>query len=1248
MDDAVPEARAPAGHLVVVGSSAGGIEALSILIGRMSPDFPAPIVLGQHLDPYRPSHLAQILERRTRLSVVTVLQRTRLEMGHVYVVPSDRHVIIEDAHVDVRGDSTRPRPSIDRLLSTAAQAYGERLVAVILTGSGSDGAAGAVEVKAQGGVVVIQNPETAAYPSMPLALPPTAVDHVADLPGIAALLRDLVTNGSVPEPAAPPEDLTAIMSVLGRDAGIDFRAYRDTTVVRRIGRRMAVTHTRNVGEYRRFLEAHPGEVVELVRALLINVTEFFRDAEAFAVLTTQVVPELVKRARGRDRALRLWSAGCATGEEPYSLALAIADHLGAELAEWTVKVFATDVDDASIDFARRGIYPPNVLRNLPDDYRGRFFEAMETGFHVSKVVRGMVIFGQQDLIRGAPFPRIDLVVCRNLLIYFKPELQQEILDRFAYSLAPTGGYLFLGKAETARPSRAAYELVNKKWRVYRCSESPGEALRHRRVTADRRSSVRPVSPAGRQGRPGPEAAAGDVRAELAGLRRFNERVLRHVPVGVAIIDRGYRILSMNGAARRLLGIREVPTNADFLHSVRGLPYPQVRQAVDDVFRSRTTVTLPAVHIDSAGGEQRHVALSFSLVQAEEEADNAAVTVWDASELVDVRQRLESLETEQKVLIDELGTGNRRLQALNKELQDSNEELQASNEELTLAQEELQASNEEFEASNEELQATNEELETSNEELQATNEELVTTNDELTARTLELQELARILSGDRLRVAATADLAPFYVIVLRGRELRIESLSPAAGRLFGGANAIGSSFEEACAAANLHALAAAARNAVEKDTPWASPRMEALVGQGEEAAVERGFIFTLVPARAAGGSTDGVVVYAEDVTERTAVEQEASRERLRLMVEHAEQVALALFHAGSGALLYASPRYLDLVERSSGVPREEIAGRRWHELAFMTPAEEAWTVFQDVVRLAEPARMPEVRRAVGAGQETVWDCSLIPIATRRGEETVEYVLVSAVEVTEQVRAREELQRLARIKDEFLTLASHELRTPLVPLTAYSEVMARLAAEPEKTPEWERRFTDVLDRQRRQLQYLGRMTDDILDVGRLQNRKLTLNSRPVDLTALLPQALHQARTLRPEQPLKAEMPDGDPLVILGDEGRLTQVLMNLLENAFKYGDHSADVVLRLSRDGASERSWAEIHVEDRGPGIPAPERPSLFTPFFQGARKDRPSRGGLGLGLYIARGIVEQHGGTIDVDPSWEQGARIRIRLPLASG
>jgi two-component system CheB/CheR fusion protein len=846
--------------LVVVGSSAGGVGALSTLVSTLNKSFPAPIVIAQHLDPQRPSQLGSILERRSNLPIVVVSEHgpTNLEGGKIYVVPSNRHVRISDGHVHLEGDhADRPKPSVDMLLSSAAKSYGDHLIAVILTGSGSDGAAGAVDVKNAGGVVIIQNPETAAYPSMPLSLPPTAVDHVVEMEQIGPLLYDILKGIDLPAAEKAEDPLRELLTLVSAQTNIDFRNYKSSTILRRIGRRMAVSHNTNIRDYTDYVRSHPDEVKELVKSFLIKVTGFFRDAEAFEFLRRTVIAELIERGKEHGRTLRIWSAGCATGEEAYSLALLIADNLGSDFPEWNVKIFATDLAADAIAFARRGLYPENVLEELPDDYRDRFFERIDHGYRVSKALRQAVIFGQQDISRGVPFPRIDLVTCRNLLIYLKPDLQQVVLDLFAYSLHQSHGYLFLGKAETARPTKASFEQVNKKWKIYRCLGGPFAFPLHERPAEP--GAANNISWREPRHRAAALAVAGShdltqPELEIAQLRRVNETMLRHINVAVVIIDRQYRILTINAAARRLFGIREIAYDQDFLHTVRGLPYSEVRRAIDTCFSEHSTMTLQELELDqSSEGSGRYLNVTIMLMPVEQGAPELVViTALDVTEQAQIKKRLEAVQREHAELVGELSAANKRFGSMNKELQDANEELQAANEELMLTQEELQATNEEFEATNEELQATNEELETNNEELQATNEELQTTNDELTARTTELQELSKQRHMEQVQLSTLLERFPHYMMVLNADDLTIQSVNPTYKQLLGHRDVIGLPMSEVFSGKNMDELIKALKSAVrDTQTLITGPINASVNGELHDGAAR--FVHTVVPITDASGA-----------------------------------------------------------------------------------------------------------------------------------------------------------------------------------------------------------------------------------------------------------------------------------------------------------------------------------------------------------------------------------------------------------
>ncbi|MEO8970918.1 MAG: CheR family methyltransferase [Ktedonobacteraceae bacterium] len=1246
------------GDLVVVGSSAGGIEALSILVSTLPVDFPAPIVLAQHLDPSRPSSLDSILQRRTQLPVEVVSVNSQLEAGKIYVVPSNRHVAITNGHVSIQGDhAKRPRPSVDLLLTSAAGIYGERLIAVILTGSGSDGAAGAIEVKSQGGTVIVQNPQTARYPSMPLALPPTVIDVEADIEQIGPILYDLLMGTKVPEPEERTENvLHSILERINHQASVDFRPYKTSTILRRIGRRMTVTHCKTMHDYLEYLRVHPDEVGELVKAFLINVTQFFRDMDAFMYLKNEILPRLIEQARSQDRVLRFWTAGCSTGEEPYSLAMLLTEALDMELPDWNIKVFATDVDESAITFARRGIYSENLLKNVPPEYRERFFERVDHGYRIEKSLRQMVIFGHQDLSRSAPFPRIDLVMCRNVLIYFTPELQNYVLNQFAFSLG-NDGFLFLGKAETVRPNQSYYELINKSWKVYHCKGN-ALGLAHRQNVSERRmlqverqngSSYKAMKNGPTDAEPPPLAL------ELGQLRHFSELLLRFLPVGVIVIDRNYHIITANGAGRRLLGMRDITNDQDFLHSARGIPYTEVRNAIDAVFRERTTVTLPEVELDSvaAGGTHRFVFLSIVLMQFEPGTpDVAAISVTDVTEQVQTQRQLEAAQAEQSQLMGELATANKRLNDVNKELLDANEELQVANEELVLTHEELQATIEEFETTNEELQATNEELETSNEELQATNEELETTNDELRARTGELQEMSNMLESERVRLAEMVELAPFYIIVLRGPELIVEAYNPRYAELLAEHLAPGKTLEEAFGAYSEvgQIVTGTAREVYTRDIVLSTPRTFPSFSEMSEEYTGQNFVHTIVPSHDALGKVTGVIIYSIDETEQRAQEIEEESRKLKLIFDHSDITALALYDAQTSELMLGSPRYLDIVASLHRLDRNQLIGGKWQELTMVIQDNSQPSPWDTLLTTREVQRLPELHlHLTPDGPESIWVWTLTPISSVN-QEGVRYILVSAIEISEQVHIREEVEQLNQLKDDFISLASHELRTPLTAIMGNTEIMQRNLLRLVQGANGASETTvgrNVLEQQQHTVESilhqslrLNKLIDEMLDIARVQGKQLELQRQEhVQLVALVRRAIENQATIshrRITLETNAEEVSGT-----WDDARIEQVINNLLSNAIKYSPVDDPVTVNIERT-ASE---AVVSVRDHGKGIGEEQQDHIFERYYRARTDINHGVEGLGLGLYIAHEIIHLHGGRMWLESHRGEGSTFYLSLPL---
>lgn len=1182
--------------LVVTGSSAGGIEALSTVMKSLGTDFPVPIVIAQHLDPRHPSHLQEILATRSALPVRTVTDREPLVPGTAYVVPADRHVEISDGHLHLLADTLpRPKPSINLLLKTAAMAYGEGLVAVILTGTGSDGAEGARQVKEAGGTVIVENPETAAFSGMPASLAPTTVDMVADLEQIGPLLHDLLEGASaagLPETDEPPHDdnvreqaLQAVLAQVREHSGIDFSSYKHPTILRRLHRRMVATGARDLPEYGRYLAIHADEYQQLTSSFLIKVTEFFRDPDLFQVLREQVLPDLIAQARKRGNVLRIWSAGCATGEEAYSLAILVAEALGNELAQFQVQIFATDLDDEAIAFARRGVYPPAALEGLSEDLIARYFVGLDGTYEVTKQLRGMIIFGQHDLGQRAPFPRIDLVLCRNVLIYFTTKLQARALQLFAYALRD-GGYLALGKAETARSLDAYFVPVDTHLKLYRrqgervlgpiAQLSDLKDLMPRLHTSDyyvsRRNVPRqmvqpgtqaqpsPLSPerAQMQGAPGYTPLTNSERARTSG--EWLGALLLGLPVGVVVVDRRYDIQAINSIALRLLGIYTAAQGEDLIHLTQTVPRDALRSVIDaaceseqatyPVGKTEDTAGVNGGDIQQAGtpkGAEAVVTLETVLgerlrlhvscycspgtrttgqeIRHTADGDAVLILIEDVTGIVLEQEKRQSIEERQQALQQhEQSEQARTLGMVRKE----NERLKAEisriegiNRSLLTANQDLSDSVLDLRRSNEELLVGHEEAEANAEEVKTLNEEMQATNEELVTINEELEATVEELH------TSNSDLQA------RSRELQQASETLAAERATSEA-----------ARAQLEAILLSLGDAV-------------LVVDRDGATV----LTNAAYEKMFGGA---------DVT--IAPEDE------------------------SGHPLPAD-----------ATPRQRAARRETFTMEFVLTGKDGTRRWFEAT--GQPIRDAK-SKAAGV------------IATR--------------DITER--------SIQRFQNEFLALASHELATPLTPLKVYLHLLSEVLAGRHDNS----RAQSYIERSEHQVQRLQRLVQDLLDLGRLQNHRFRVDPEPVALNQIVTHSVEVAQAMTTTQTIRVEQPD-TPLVIEGDAIRLEQVLLNLLTNAFKHAPRSKYVDVRLQRVGRE----AELQVQDYGGGIAEAALAQIFSRFYQVRRTDtdRPYRRGLGLGLYITQQLVAAHGGRIEVssveEPQPGHGTTFTIYLPLAS-
>ena len=876
-------------QLVVIGSSAGGIEALSRLVASLPSDFPAPIVIAQHLDPRRPSHLHEILARHATLPVRVVEDREALENGVIFVVPSNR--LVEISHGDLRLRAARPgavAPSIDVLLESAATVFGSGLIAVILTGSGSDGSAGVWHVKQAGGTRVIENPATAMFPSMPSSIPGSLVDATADLDSIGSVVGDFLKAGHPPAEGPDRDELRELLQRINERSGIDFSSYKPATIQRRLHGRMNATGHPTLTSYAAYLESDPEEYARLINSLLIKVTEFFRDPKLFEYLREKVLPDLIDEARREQRDLRIWSAGCSTGEEAYSLAIIVAQALGNN-GDWPdVRIFATDIDHEATAFARRGVYPPAALKHLPAGVLAKYFVKTEGRYEVAKRLRALMIFGEHDLSARAPFPRIDLLLCRNVLIYFSKTLQQVALETFAFSLRP-GGRLALGAAETVMALPEPFHEEEAHLRVY--SRLPGSYS----IPPMRAAVLRPRRSQQGQLYQAIQVAHRDAK-RVTDSSASADSLLLSLTVGVVVVDSRYYILRINSAARKMLGIHGTAFDQDFIHLAEVLPPSEIRTAIDSALNGETTTSVFEVEpTDAASDTPQFVEATVRPYHVVARVVEGAVV-----ELTDVTrlevERSADLRTRQR--LEKAVVTNGRLMRANEELTASVAELRTSNEAMLLASEDAQATREEVETINEEFQATNEELETLNEELTSSVEELHVANEDLATRTNELSTQATTLEQQRLDSQEERDRLRSILaslgdaVVAVDHEGLIMATNAAYDRFFGGTET------------EIEPEDVAGLPIPPKDRPQQRAargerfRMEFAITQ--PGGTRRWFEAIAEPLTA-GDRTWGGVLTIRDLSERT---MRLSLERLMASAGHELKTPVAALHG-----------YLQLVERN---------------------------------------------------------------------------------------------------------------------------------------------------------------------------------------------------------------------------------------------------------------------------------------------------------------------------------------------
>jgi len=749
--------------IVGIGASAGGLETLNAFFSIMPIDCNMAFVAIQHLSPNHRSIMASLVDRHTQMTVMQIEDGTMLEPNHIYLNPPGKNVAIfnQRLHLLDMVETVTINMPIDFFFRSLSEDRAEKAVGIILSGTASDGTLGIRAIKGEGGMVMVQKPETAKYDGMPKSaietgivdfiLPvekmPEALVNYSKHPFLESANKFKVTDRAV------KNQMQKIFAMIRSATGHDFLHYKQNTIARRIERRLAVHHITALSDYILYLQTNPAEIDRLFKDMIIGVTRFFRDPEAFDLLAQQVLPELLSK-KDPDATIRFWVTGCSTGEEAYSLAMILSEVLDKRKKHFNVQIFATDIDEGALGTARKGIYPESIGADVSPERLKRFFKKTPGGFKVIKQLRDMVVFSLQNVVKDPPFSRLDMVSCRNLMIYMDNVLQKKIIPLFHYTLFP-GAILFLGPSESIGENADLFGTINSKWKIFeRKKDLEGAVVAYH---------------AGNNynARQGAESKEKENLLPKSSLNEMAERAIlyEYAPAGVLIDDK-FEIQHFVGNTDRYLATPTGKPIFNILDMAReGIKHP-LSVALHKMVRNKKEAFLKNIQVHNKDTfcvvdifvkqmTERGVPLGFFLVIFKDKTPAKAAN----------KKKTGALKAKEE---------DAALHTLEQELQSTREYLQSTIEELETSNEELRSANEELQSLNEEMQSTNEELETSKEEIQSTNEELCTVNTELQDK---VDEFSRV-NGDMDNLLAATEIASIFL----DADFCIKRYTPAAAKI----------------------------------------------------------------------------------------------------------------------------------------------------------------------------------------------------------------------------------------------------------------------------------------------------------------------------------------------------------------------------------------------------------------------------------------------------------------------------------